>query len=74
MIVQAAIHECMFDQQNNQPYCPDLAPSNYYLLKNLEFDLQGTRFPSYGVLRAVTKACFEDQIEDFCFKDLHSLN
>ena len=44
-IVQAAIHECKFDQQNNPPYCPDLAPSNYYLLKKLGFHLQGTRFP-----------------------------
>ena len=43
-VAQAAIRECKFEQLNNLPYSPDLAPNDYYLFWNLKSHLHGTRF------------------------------
>ena len=65
---QAAIRECMFQQLNHPPYSPDLAPSEYYLFRNLKSHLRGTRFRDDDELKAATEAWFEDQTDDFYFK------
>ena len=67
-VAQAAIRECKFEQLNHPPYSPDLAPSDYYLFRNLKYHLRGTRFRDDDELKAVTEAWFEDQIDDFNFK------
>ena len=67
-VAQAAIRECKFEQLNHPPYSPDLAPSDYYLFRNLKYHLRGTRFRDDDELKAVTEAWFEDQIDDFYFK------
>ena len=69
-VTQAAIHECKL---NHQPYSPDLAPSDYYLFRNLKSHLRGTRFPDDDELKAATEAWFEDQIDDFYFKGIDCL-
>ena len=66
-VAQAAIRECKFEQLNHPPYSPDLAPSDYYLFRNLKYHLRGTRFRDDDELKAVTEAWFEDQIDDFNF-------
>ena len=43
-VAHAAIRECKFEQLNHPPYSPDLAPSVYYLFRNLKSHLRGTRF------------------------------
>ncbi|XP_046354018.2 histone-lysine N-methyltransferase SETMAR-like [Haliotis rufescens] len=43
-VAQAAIRECKFEHLNHPPYSPDLAPSDYYLFRNLKSHLRGTRF------------------------------
>ena len=35
---------CEFVQMNHPSYSPDLAPSNYFLIRNLKYHLHGTRF------------------------------
>ena len=67
-VAQAAIREC--EQFNHPPYSPDLAPSDYYLFRNLESHLHGTRFRDNDELKAATEAWFEDQIDDFNFKGI----
>ena len=68
-VAQAAFRECKFKQLNHLPYSPDLAPSDYYLFRNLNFrNLRGTRFRDDDELKAATEAWFEDQIDDFYFK------
>ena len=67
-IAQAAARECKFEQLNHPPYSPDLAPSDYYLFRNLKSYLRGTRFRDEDELKAATEAWFEDQIDDFYFK------
>ena len=68
---QAAIREC--EQLNYLPYSPDLAPSDYYLFRNLKSHLRGTRFQDDDELKAATEAWFEDQIDDFYFKGIDCL-
>ena len=64
-VAHAAIRECKFEQLNHTPYSPDLAPSDYYLFRNLKSHLRGMRFWDDTELKAATKAWFEDQIDDF---------
>ena len=72
-VAQAAIRECKFEQLNHPPYSSDLAPNDYYLFRNLKFHLCGTRFRDDDELKAATEAWFEDQIDDFYFKDIDCL-
>ena len=57
-VAQAAIRECKFEQLNHPPYSPDLAPSDYYLFRNLKSHLRGTRFRDDDELKAATEAWF----------------
>ena len=68
-VAQAAIRECKFEQLNHPPYSPDLAPSDYYLFRNLKSHLRGTRFRDDDELKAATEAWFED----FYFKGIDCL-
>ena len=72
-VAQAAFRECKFEQLNHLPYSPDLAPSDYYLFRNLKSHLRGTRFRDDDELKAATEAWFEDQIDDFYFKGIDCL-
>ena len=72
-VAQAAIRECKFEQLNHPPYSPDLAPSDYYLFRNLKSHLRGTKFRDDDELKAATEAWFEDQIDDFYFKGIDCL-
>ena len=72
-VAQAAIRECKFEQLNHPPYSPDLAPSDYYLFRNLKSHLRGTRFRDDDELKAATEACFEDHIDGFYFKGIDCL-
>ena len=69
-VAQVAIRECKFEQLNHPPYSPDLAPSDYYLFRNLKSHLRGTRFRDDDELKAATEAWFEEQIDDFYFKGI----
>ena len=71
-VAQAVIRECKFDQLNHPPYSPDLAPSDYYLFRNLKSHFRGTRFRDDDELKSTTAAWFEDQI-DFYFKGIDCL-
>ena len=41
---QAKINELGLEQVTQQPYSPDLAPSDYHLFRSLEHSLRGKRF------------------------------
>ena len=65
-VAQAAVRECKFKQLNHLPYSPDLAPSDYYLFRNLKSHLRGTGFRDDDELKAATEAWFEGQIRLLC--------
>ena len=72
-VAQAAIRKCKFEQLNHPPYTPDLAPSDYYLFRNLKSHLRGTRLQDDDEVKAATEAWFEDQIDDFYFNGIDCL-
>ena len=74
-VAQEAIRECKFKQLNHPSYSPHLAPTDYYLFRNLKSHLRGTRFQDDDELKAATytEAWFEDQIDDFYFKGIDCL-
>ena len=43
-VAQAAIRECGFTEIDHPPYSPDLAPSDFFLFKNLKKELRGKKF------------------------------
>ena len=65
-VAQVAIRKGKFWQLNRPPYSPDLAPSDYYLSRNLKPYLRD----NYE-LKAATEAWFGVQTDDFYFKGMY---
>jgi len=42
LVAQQAVCDCEFVQLNHPAYSPDLAPSDYFLIRNLKYRLRGT--------------------------------
>ena len=55
-VTQTAVRGGKFEQLNHSPYSADLAPSDYYLFRNLKSRLRGTRFRDNGELKIATVA------------------
>jgi histone-lysine N-methyltransferase SETMAR len=65
---QAAIRQCGFQQLNNPPYSPDLAPSDYFLFRVTKKFLRGKRFSSDEEVKEAVTTWFEEQSKDFFFQ------
>lgn len=73
MVAQQALRDCGFVQLNHPAYSPDLAPSDYYLFRNLKSHLRGHRFADDESLKANVEAWFEGQDKDFYYQGINSL-
>jgi len=73
MIAQEAVCDCGFVQLDHPAYSPDLAPSDYFLFRNLKFHLHGVRYPDNEALKEAAKELLEGQTEDFYFSGINSL-
>ena len=58
-----------------RPPCihPDLAPSDYFLFRNLKSHLCGVRYPDDEALKEDVKEWLEGQTEEFSFSGINSL-
>lgn len=72
-VAQAAIRDCGFEQLNHPPYSPDLAPSDYFLFRNLKSALRGRHFRDDEDVKAATEAWLGGQTEDFYKSGIKSL-
>ena len=72
-VAQASVLECNLEQLIHPPYSPELAPSDYYLFRNLKSHLCETRFRDDHELKTATEAWFGNQTGDFCFKGIDCL-
>ena len=70
---QAAIQQCGFQQLNNPPYSPDLAPSDYFLFRVMKEFLRGKRFSSDEEVKEEVTTWFEEQSKDFFSRGIKSL-
>lgn len=64
-LAQASIRECGFVELNHPPYSPDLAPSDYYLFRNLKSHLRGKRFEDDEQVKSAVIEYFDSQPESF---------
>lgn len=55
------------------PYSPDLAPSDYYLFRNLKNNLRGARFESDEALKAAVSAHFSGLSADYYLRGIDKL-
>ena len=74
MIAQQAVCDCGFVQLDHPAYSPDLAPSDYFLFRNLKTHLCGVRYPDDEALKEAVKEWLEAQTEEFYFSGINSLS
>ena len=67
MIAQQAVRDCGFVQLDHPAYSPDLAPSDYFLFRNLSC---GFRYPDDEALKEAVKEWLEGQTEEFYLVEL----
>ena len=58
---RAAIRKCGFVELNYPPYSQDLAPSNYFLFRNLIKFLRARRFPDDNAVKDTVTGYFDTQ-------------
>lgn len=73
MIAQEAVRDCGFVQLDHPAYSPDLAPSDYFLFRNLKSHLRDVRYPDDETLKKAVKEWLEGPTEDFYFSGINSL-
>ena len=61
MTAQEAVRDCSFVQLDHPAlaHSPDLAPSDYFLFRNLKSQLRGVRYPDDKALKKAVKEWLE---------------
>lgn len=62
-----------FTEINHPPYSPDLAPSDYFLFKNLKKNLRGRRFSTDEEMKDAVNDYFDEQNNNYYFNGMLSL-
>nr|CAD45368.1 transposase [Bythograea thermydron] len=70
---QAALRDCGFEQLNHPPYSPDLAPSDYFLFRQLKSSLRERRFDNDDEVKEAVMLWLEKQSESFWLARYQSL-
>jgi len=70
LVAQKALCNGEFVQLNHPVYSLDLAPSNYFLIRNLKYRLHGTRFIDNESLKIAVTAQYESQNRKFYFQGI----
>jgi len=73
MIAQQAVHDCDFVQLDHPAYSRELAPSDYFLFRNLKSHLRGVRYLDDEALKEAVKEWLEGHTEEFYFSGINSL-
>jgi len=73
MIAKEAVRDCGFVQLDHPADSPDLAPSDYFLFRNLKSHLRGVCYPDDEALKEAVREWLEGQTEDFYFSGINSL-
>lgn len=72
-VVQVAIKDLGFEQLDHPPYSPDMAPSDYYLFRDLKKALRGRRFSTDDELKAAVMDYFDSKESDYYYKGIEML-
>lgn len=72
-VAMAALKDSGFREIDHPPYSPDLAPSDYFLFRNLKKDLRGIKFETEEEMKAAVMDHFADKEENYFFEGLKKL-
>jgi len=72
LVAQQAVCDCEFFQLDHPAYSPDLAASNYFLIRNVKYHLRGTWFIDDELLNIVSEAWFENRNRKIYFQGIKS--
>ena len=72
-VAQAAIQECSFIEIDHPPYSPDLAPSDYFLFKNLKKELRGKKFQNDEDLKSAVFEHFDTKDKNYFLSGIEKL-
>ena len=72
LVAQQAVCNCESVQLNHPAYSLDLAPSDYFLIRNLTYHLRGTWFLDDESLKIAVKAWSTSRNRKFCFHGINS--
>ena len=72
-VAQAAIRECGFTEIDPPPYSPDLAPSDFFLFKNLKKELRGKKFQNDEDLKSAVIDHFENKDSNYFLTSMKAL-
>ena len=67
LVAQQALCSCEFVQLNHPAYRPDLAPSDYFLIRNLKYRFRGTWFIDDESLKIAVEAWSESKEKKILF-------
>ena len=71
--LRATIRKCDFVEVKHPPYSPDLAPSDYFLFRNVKNFLHGGRFPDDNAVKEAVTGYFDTQDVSFFSEGIRSL-
>jgi histone-lysine N-methyltransferase SETMAR len=54
-----------FEEINHPPYSPNLAPSDFYLFKDLKKVLRGRRFSGEDEMKSAVDEHFADKVSEY---------
>lgn len=72
-VAMSALRDCGFEVLSHPPYSPDLAPSDYFLFRNLKRELKGKRFSSNEEVQAAVTEYFESKDSNWFFHGIEAL-
>ncbi|XP_030588657.1 histone-lysine N-methyltransferase SETMAR-like [Archocentrus centrarchus] len=65
VLAMAAVRDCGFELIDHPPYSPDLAPSDYFLFRNMKKHLSGKQYRTDDEVLSAVEDFFEGQVESF---------
>jgi histone-lysine N-methyltransferase SETMAR len=72
-VAKRAVRDMGFEELNHPPYSPDLAPSDFYLFKDLKKVLRGRRFSGEEEMKSAVNEHFEDKVSEYFFRGIKQL-
>ena len=73
-VAKRAVRDAGFEEINHPPYSPDLAPSDFYLFKDLKETLRGRRFTDENEMKSAVEEHFAKKFSDYFFHGIRLLS
>lgn len=72
-VAKAAVAKCRFEEIPHPPYSPDMAPSDYYLFRDLKKELRGRKFLEENEIFRAVWAFFNGKTSEYYFNGIAAL-